>query len=106
MRREVKTMTNDRLVQQPPIPHIRKIGIVGTAILLLGTMAPFTVLGAGPRISEGFEPFEKSAKERVAQAFEDIKELASISDELKTALASLSQSVQSAQKPPIQAEGQ
>jgi hypothetical protein len=98
-------MTNDRIVQAPPIPHIRKIGIVGTAILLLGPMAAFTVLGAGPRISEGFEPFEKSANEQVAQAFEDIKDLASISDELKTALASLSQSVQSAQKPPVQAEG-
>lgn len=98
-------MTNDLLVQPPPIPHIRKIGIVGTAILMLGPMASATVLGAGPRISEDFEPFEKSANERVAQAFEDIKDLASISDELKTALASLSQSVQSAQKPPVQAEG-
>jgi hypothetical protein len=98
-------MTNDRLVQPPPIPQIRKIGIVGTAILLLGPMAASTVLGAGSRISEGFEPFEKSANERVAQTFEDIKDLASISDELKTALASLSQGVQSAQKPPVQAEG-
>jgi hypothetical protein len=98
-------MTNDRLVQPPPIPQIRKIGIVGTVILLLGPMTAFTVLGAGPRISEGFEPFEKSANERVAQVFEDIKDLASISDELKTALASLNQSVQSAQKPPVRAEG-
>jgi hypothetical protein len=97
-------MTNDRLVQPPPIAQIRKIGIVGIAILLLGPMAAFTVLGAEPRISEGFEPFEKSANERVAQAFEDMKDLASVSDELKTALASLSQSVR-AQKPPVQAEG-
>ena len=99
-------MTNDRIVRLPPIPHIRKIGIVGTAILLLGPMAAFTALGAGPRISEGFEPFEKSANERVAQAFEDMKDIASISDELKTALALLRQTVQSAQKPPIQAERQ
>jgi|SRR5687767_3625251 hypothetical protein len=105
MRREVETMPNDRLVQPPPILHIRKIGIVGTAILLLGPMAAFTALGAGSRISEGFEPFEKSASERVAQAFEDVRDIASISDELKTALASLSQSVQSAQKPPVKAEG-
>jgi hypothetical protein len=95
-------MTNDRLVQPPPTPHLRKIGIVVTAILLLGPMVAATALGAGTRISEGFEPFEKSASERVAQAFEDIKDLAPISDELKTALASLSQSVQ---KPPVQAEG-
>src|SRR4051812_11629342 len=98
-------MTNDRIVPLPPITHIRNIGIVGTAILLLGPMASITPLGAGPRISEGFEPFEKSANERVAQAFEDIKDIASISDELKTALASLSQAVQSAQKPQVQAEG-
>src|SRR6266567_4395606 len=98
-------MTNDRIVRLPPIPHIRKIGIVRTAILLLGPMAAFTAVEAGPRISEGFEPFEKSANERVAQAFEDIKDIASISDEQKTAQASLSQSVQSAQKPPVQAEG-
>ncbi|MBR1151612.1 hypothetical protein [Bradyrhizobium sp. JYMT SZCCT0428] len=98
-------MTNDRPVQPPPSPHIRKIGIVGTAILLLGPMAASTALGAGTRISEGFEPFEKSASERVAQAFEDIRDIASISDELKTALASLSRSVQGAQKPPVKAEG-
>ena len=91
-----------RLVQ--PL-HIRKIGIVGTAILMLGPMAAFSAPGAGPRVSEGFEPFEKSASERVAQAFEDIRNIASISDELKTALASLSQSVQGAQKPPVKAEG-
>ena len=101
-------MANDHLVQPPPIlqqdNNNRKIGI-WTAILLLGPMAAFTAVEAGPRISEGFEPFEKSANERVAQAFEDIKDIASISDEQKTAQASLSQSVQSAQKPPVQAEG-
>ena len=98
-------MTNDRPVQPPPSPHIRKIGIVGTAILLLGPMAASTALGAGTRISEGFEPFEKSANERVAQAFDDFKDLASIPDELKIALTSLSERIQSPQKPPVQAEG-
>jgi hypothetical protein len=98
-------MSNDRLVRPPPTARIRKIGIIGGAILLLGPMAASTVFGAGTRISEGFEPFEKSANERVAQAFEDIKDLAPLSDELNTALASLSQNVQSAQKPPVQAEG-
>lgn len=98
-------MTNDRLVQPLPLSCIRKIGIVGTAVLLLWPMAAFTVLGAEPRVSEGFEPFEKSANELVAQSFEDIKDIPSISDELKTALASMSQTVQSAQKPPVQAEG-
>ncbi|MDI3561143.1 hypothetical protein [Bradyrhizobium sp. Arg816] len=96
-------MTVDRLVGLSPI--IRKIGIVGTAFLLLGPIAASTVLGAGARVSEGFEQFEKSANERVAQAFEDTKDLASTPDELKTALASLSKSVQSRQKPPVQAEG-
>ncbi|AWO94494.2 acetate kinase [Bradyrhizobium diazoefficiens] len=98
-------MINDRLLRPPPMARIRKIGIIGTALLLLGPMAASTVLGAGTRISEGFEPFEKSANERIAQAFEDIRDLAPISDELNTALASLSQSVQGAQKPPVQAEG-
>jgi hypothetical protein len=98
-------MINDLLVRPPPIARSRKIGIIGAAILLLGPMAASTVLGVGTRISEGFEPFEKSANERVAQAFEDINDLASISDELKAALASLSQSLQGAQKPPVQAEG-
>ncbi|MGM4875766.1 hypothetical protein AB7645_31565 [Bradyrhizobium sp. 956_D2_N1_5] len=69
-------MSNDRLVRPPPTARIRKIGIIGGAILLLGPMAASTVFGAGTRISEGFEPFEKSANERVAQAFEDIKDLA------------------------------
>ena len=97
-------MINDRLVR-PPIARIRKIGIVVTAILLLGPMVAATALGAGTRISEAFEAYEKSANERVAQAFEDTKDLAPISDELKTALALLSQSVQGAQKPPVQAQG-
>ncbi|APO52720.1 hypothetical protein LUI11_06080 [Bradyrhizobium diazoefficiens] len=98
-------MSNDRLVQTPPIAHIRKIGIVGTAALVFGLMVASTALGAGTRISDAFEPFEKSPNERVAQAFEDINDLASITDELKTALALLSQSVQGPQKPPVQAQG-
>lgn len=98
-------MINDRLVQTPPIPHVRKIGIIGTALLLLGPMSTSTVLGAETRISEGFEPFDKSANERVAQAFEDFKGVAPASDELKTALAWLTQSIHSAQTPPVQAEG-
>ena len=98
-------MINDRLLRPPPTARIRKIGIIGAALLLLGPMAASTVLGAGTRISEAFEPFEKSANERVSEAFEDIEGIASISDELKTALALLSQSVQGEQKPPVQAEG-
>ncbi|MCK1273871.1 hypothetical protein IVB46_01265 [Bradyrhizobium sp. 61] len=92
-------------MRQLPIARIRKTGIIGAAILLLGPMAASNVLGVGTRISQGFEPFEKSANERVAQAFEEITDLASIPDELKTALASLSQIVQSAQTPPVKAEG-
>ena len=98
-------MFNDRLMQPPLVSHVRKIGIVGTAILLLGPMVASTALGAGTRISEAFEPFEKSANERVAQGFDDLKDLAPIPDELKAVLASLSQSLQGAQKPPVQAEG-
>ncbi|TYL87411.1 hypothetical protein [Bradyrhizobium cytisi] len=98
-------MTNDRLVQPPPISHIRKSGIVGAALLLLGPMVASTALGAGARISEAFKPFEKSANERVSEAFEDIKGIAPVSDELKTALASLTQSIHSAQTPPVLAEG-
>ena len=97
-------MINDRLVG-PPIASIRKIGIIGATILLLGPVVASTALGAGTRISEGFEPFDKSANERVSEAFEDIKGITSVSDELKTALALLSQSVQGMQKPPVQAEG-
>jgi hypothetical protein len=96
-------MTTEHPLQPLPIHHNRKPGIIGAALLMLGPIAAAIVLGGGTRISDGFEPFEKSANERVAQAFEDIKDLAS--DELKTALASLSQSVQSAQKPPVRAEG-
>jgi hypothetical protein len=92
-------MANDRLVEPPPIPRIRKIGIVGTALLLLVPMGASSDLGAGARISEGFGPFEKSANERVAHAFDEFKDLTSIPDELKTALASLSESFQSPKKP-------
>lgn len=96
-------MINAPLVS--PIPGIRKIGIIGTAILLLGPMTASTTLGAGTRISEAFEPFEKSANERISEAFEDIKHIAPVSDELKTALASLTQSIHGVQTPPVQAEG-
>jgi hypothetical protein len=42
---------------------------------------------------------------RVEQTFEDIEDRASVPDELKTALASLSESIQGAQKPSVRAEG-
>ena len=99
-------MTTDHLLQPPPIRHNRKPGIIAAAILMLGPIAAAIVLGGGTRIFGGFEPFEKSANERVSQAFEDLNGLAPISDDLKTALASLSQSVQGKRKLPIQAEGQ
>ncbi|MGY4617273.1 hypothetical protein ACVWZ4_002500 [Bradyrhizobium sp. USDA 4472] len=83
-------MINDRIVG-PPIARIRKSGVIAAAILLLGPIAASTAFGAGTRSSEGFEPFDKLANERVSEAFEDIKGIASVSDELKTALASLSQ---------------
>ncbi|SDP05124.1 hypothetical protein [Afipia sp. GAS231] len=101
-------MANDHLLQLPPIVqpdnNSRKSGI-WTTILLLGSIAAATVLGAGTRIDVGFEQFAKSANERVSEAFEDIRGKPSVSDELKYALLSLSQSVQGAQKPPVQAEG-
>lgn len=96
-------MINGPLVS--PIPGIRKIGIIGTAILLLGPMAASTTQGTGTRISEGFEPFEKSANERISEAFEDIKHMAPVSDKLKTAMVSLTQSIHGVQTPPVQAEG-
>jgi hypothetical protein len=101
-------MANDHLLQLPPIlqpdNNNRKSGI-WTTILLLGSIAAAIVLGAGTRISEGFEPFAKSANERVSESFEDVKGIAPVSDELKYALSSLSQSVQG-QKAPVKAEGQ
>src|SRR5437867_9092375 len=97
-------MANDHLVQPPPIlQQDNKIGI-WTAILLLVPIAAAIVLGGGTRISEGFEPFTKSANERASESFEDVKDIALVSDELRNALASLSQNVQGAQKPPVQAE--
>jgi hypothetical protein len=102
-------MANDHLVQPPPIlqqdQNNRKMGI-RAAVLLLVPIAAAIVLGGGTRISEGFEPFTNSANERVSEGFEDVKGIAPVSDELKYALASLSQTVQGAQKPPVQAEGQ
>jgi hypothetical protein len=94
-------MANDHLRQDN---DNRKIGI-WTTILLLGPIAAAIVLGAETRISESFEPFAKSANDRVSEGFEDIRGLSPVSDELKYALSSLSQSVQGAQKPPVQAEG-
>ena len=101
-------MANNHLVQPSPTlqqhSSNHRLG-VWTTILVLGPIAAL-VLGGGTRISDGFEPFEKSANERVSQAFEEIEGLAPISDDLRTALASLSQSVQGTQKPPVKAEGQ
>jgi hypothetical protein len=94
-------MADDHLRQDN---NNRKIGI-WTTILLLGPIAAAIVLGAETRISESFEPFAKSANDRVSEAFEDIRGLSPVSDELKYALSSLSQSEQGAQKPPVQAEG-
>ncbi|WP_369719750.1 hypothetical protein AB8Z38_21065 [Bradyrhizobium sp. LLZ17] len=98
-------MINDLLVSPRPIARISTIGIIAAAILLFAAMAASTVLGVGTRISQAFEPFAKSPNERVSESFEDIKGIGPISDELKSALASLSQSVQGAQKPPVQAQG-
>src|SRR5437899_12722902 len=98
-------MANNHVVQPPPIllqdKDNHKKGI-SAAVLLLVPIAAAIVLGGGTRISEGFEPFTKSANERASESFEDVKDIAPVSDELKYALASLSQS---AQKPPVQAEG-
>jgi hypothetical protein len=101
-------MANDHLLQPPHIlqqgNNNRKIGI-RAAVLLLAPIAAAIVLGGGTRISEGFEPFTKSANERVSESFEGVKGIAPVSDELRNVLALLSQTVQGAQKPPVQAEG-
>jgi hypothetical protein len=101
-------MANDHLLQPPHILQQgnknRKIGI-RAAVLLLAPIAAAIVLGGGTRISEGFEPFTKSANVRVSESFEDVKGIAPVSDELRNVLASLSQTVQGTQKPPVQAEG-
>jgi|KBSMisStaDraftv2_1062788.scaffolds.fasta_scaffold827359_2 hypothetical protein len=100
-------MAENHLVQPPPIlqqdQDNRNMGIRAAVLLLVPIAA--IVLGGGTRISEGFEPFTKSANEHVSESFEDVKGVAPVSDELKHALASLSQSVQGAQKPPVRAEG-
>ena len=100
-------MAKNHLVQPPPVPgpdqDNRSMGIRAAVLLLVPIAA--IVLGGGTRISEGFEPFTKSANEHVSESFEDVKGVAPVSDELKHALASLSQSVQGAQKPPVRAEG-
>ena len=102
-------MANNHLVQPQPIlqqdQDNRKM-CIRAAVLLLLPIAAAIVLGGGTRISEGFEPFTKSANERVSESFEDVKGIAPVSDELRNVLALLSQTVQGAQKPPVQAEGQ
>src|ERR1700681_5117209 len=102
-------MGHKHLQQPPPLlqqdQDNRKRGI-RAAVLLLGPIAAAIVLCGGTRISEGFEPFTKSASERVSESFEDVKGIAPVSDELRNVLASLSQTVQGAQKPPVKAEGQ
>jgi hypothetical protein len=100
-------MPNDLSVQPPQTAHDRKIRIAGAAVLMLVAIAAAIVLEARTRTLEGIEPIGKSANERVSEAFEDTKDhLAPVSDELKNALASLSQNMQGAQKPPVRAEGQ
>ncbi|HZR90549.1 MAG TPA: hypothetical protein VFB02_27435 [Bradyrhizobium sp.] len=79
----------------------RTIGI-GAAILVLVAIAAVILPRTGTRISE---LFTKSANERVAEGFEAVKGIGPVSDDLKIALSSLSQSVQGAHKPPIQAGG-
>ena len=79
----------------------RTIGL-GAAILVLGAIAAVILSGTGTHISE---LFAKSANARVAEDFEVIKGIGPVSDDLKIALSSLSQSVQGAHKPPIQANG-
>src|ERR1700730_6307930 len=102
-------MANDHLLQPLPILqqdlNNRKMGIRAAALLLV-PIAAAIVLGGGTRISEGFEPFTKSANERVSASFDDVKCIAPVSDELRNFLASLSEIVQGAQKPPVKAEGQ
>jgi len=102
-------MANNHFVQPPSI-HLQnkdhhKKGI-WAAIPLLVPIAAAIVLGGGTGISDGFEPFMKSANEVVSEGFEDVKSVAPVSDELGNAMASLSQSLQAARKPPVQAEGQ
>ena len=75
----------------------RTIGI-GTAILVLVAIAAVIL----PRTSE---LFTKSANQRIVEGFEAVKGIGPVSDDLKLALSSLSQSVQGANKPPIQAAG-
>ena len=102
-------MANNHLVQPPPIlqqdQDNRKMGIRAAALLLV-PIAAAIVLGGGTRISEGFEPFTKSANERVSESFEEVKGIAPVSDELRNVLASLGKTMQGAQKPPVKAEGQ
>lgn len=94
----------DHLVQPPHHSDSRKIGI-WVAILLLGPITAVVLLATETRVLEGFEPVVKSANLRLSQAFEDIKDTAPVSGDLKSALASLSQRVQGERKPPVRANG-
>jgi hypothetical protein len=94
-----KTMA-DHIVQSPHRYGSRKSAI-WAAILLLGSVAAVVLLAF-----DGFARLEKSANVRVSQAFEDMERTAPVSDGLKSALASLSRSVQSEQKPPVRATGE
>jgi hypothetical protein len=98
----------NHIVQLPPILQQSsdrlKIGLCA-ALLLLAPIVAFAV-ATGARVFEGFAPFAKSANVRVAQDFEDVKRTVPVPDELKNALASLSQGVQSEPKPPVKANGE
>jgi len=71
-----------------------------------GTVAAVVILATETRVFDGFAPFAKSANVRVSQGFEDMERTTPVSDNLKSALASLSRSVQSERKPPVRATGE
>jgi len=71
-----------------------------------GTVAAVVILATETRVFDGFAPFAKSANVRVSQGFEDMERTTPVSDNLKSALASLSRSMQSEQKPPVRATGE
>ena len=95
----------DHLVQSPHRYDSRKGGI-WAAILLLGFVAAVVLLATETRVFDGFAPFAKSANVRVSQGFEDMEGTTPVSANLKSALASLSRSMQSEQKPPVRATGE
>ena len=99
----------NHLVQPPPIHQQdsdkRRKGI-WAVFLLLGSIAAVIGLAIGTDFFKGLDPFAKSPNVRVSQGFEDVKSSTFVSDELKSALASLSQNLQGGQKPPVEAKGQ